>query len=100
MARVLALPLTVTAAGQMATITQDHPAEITQSVALLLDTRPGERRTLPDYGLPDQLFGRGFDESLVAEVVAEWEPRADPEIVDTVTSGSHTSATVHLVEEA
>lgn len=100
MARVLTLPLAVTAGGSMSTITQDHPAEIAQSVALLLDTRPGERRTLPDYGLPDQLFGRGFDEALVAEVVAEWEPRADAEIVDTVTTGANTTTTVNLVEEA
>lgn len=100
MARVLALPLTVTVGGAMSTITQDHPAEIAQSVALLLDTRPGERRTLPDYGLPDQLFAGGLDEALVAEVIAEWEPRADADIVDTVTGGVFATATVHLVEEA
>lgn len=100
MARVLSLPLAVTAGGMMSTITQDHPAEIAQSVALLLDTIPGDRRTLPDYGLPDQLFGLGLDEALIAEVVAEWEPRADADIVDTVLVGANVSATVHLTEEA
>lgn len=101
MARVLTLPLEVTANGSLATVTQDHPAEVAQSVGLLLDTRPGERRTLPDYGYPDRLFAvGGLDEALIAETVAEWEPRADAEIVDTVTSGSTTSTTVHLTEEA
>lgn len=101
MARTLTLPLEVTANGALATVTQDHPAEIAQSVGLLLDTRPGERRTLPEYGFPDQLFGIGaLDEGLIAETVAEWEPRADPDIVDTVRSGSTQSTTVHILEEA
>lgn len=99
MARVLSLPLTIAPNGSMATITQDHPAEITQSVALLLDTRPGERRTLPDYGLPDRLFG-GLDPTLVDETIAEWEPRADPDLVETVTSGAHQTIAVHLREES
>lgn len=100
MARVLSLPLTIAPNGSMATITQDHPAEITQSVALLLDTRPGDRRTLPDYGLPDYLF-RGYDPALVDEVIAEWEPRADPEMVDTTSmSGGHQQIAVHLREES
>jgi phage baseplate assembly protein W len=94
-ARVLSLPLTVTANGSMATITQDHPAEIVQSVALLLDTRPGDRRTLPDYGLPDPVFG-GLDPAVVAEVVAEWEPRADGATIDTVTSGNTQTVDVHV----
>lgn len=101
MARVLTLPLEVTANGSLATVTQDHPAEIAQSVGLLLDTRPGERRTLPEYGYPDRLFALGdLDTDLIAETVAEWEPRADPEIVDTVLNGSTQTATVHILEEA
>lgn len=98
MARVLSLPLTIATSGSIATITQDHPAEITQSVALLLDTQPGDRRTLPDYGLPDRLFG-GLDTQLVAEVIAEWEPRADPDMIETVTGGADQAIAVHLLEE-
>lgn len=99
MARVLSLPLTIAANGSMATISQDHPVEITQSVALLLDTRPGDRRTLPDYGLPDRLFG-GLDPNLVAEVITTWEPRADPEMIETMSTGGDQTIAVHLLEEA
>lgn len=98
MARVLALPFRLTPSGSLATITQDHPAEITQSVALLLDTRPGDRRTLPDYGLPDYLFS-GLDPAIVGEVVAEWEPRADPDTIETVTSGVEQRIAVQLSSE-
>ena len=99
MARVLTLPLAVAPNGSIATVTQDHPAEIAQSVALLLDTRPGDRRTLPDYGLPDPVFD-GVDPTLVAEVIAEWEPRAEPDLIETVTDGLVQNTVVHLVEEA
>lgn len=100
MARVLALPFALAANGSLATITQDHPAEITQSVALLLDTRPGDRRTLPDYGLPDYVFaGRGLDPAVVGEVVAEWEPRADPDTIETVSSGVEQRVAIHLAPE-
>ncbi|HXH77323.1 GPW/gp25 family protein [Nocardioides sp.] len=99
MARVLTLPLTVAANGAMATVTQDSSPEITQSVALLLDTRPGERRTLPDYGLPDPLFS-GVDPNLVAEVIDEWEPRAETELIELVVAGAFQAVDVHLTEEA
>lgn len=99
MARVLSLPMVIAPNGSMATITQDHPAEITQSVALLLDTRPGDRRTLPDYGLPDHLFD-GYDPTLVDETIAEWEPRANPELVATVADGASQQIAVHLREGA
>lgn len=99
MARVLTLPLAVAANGSMSTVTQDNAAEITQSVALLLDTRPGDRRTLPDYGLPDPVFS-GIDAALVAEVITDWEPRADAQLIETLTNGSEQNTTVHLVEEA
>lgn len=98
MARVLTLPLAVTANGRTATVTQGHPAEIAQSVALLLATQPGDRRTLPDYGLPDPLFS-GVDPQVVAEVVEEWEPRADTELIDVVVSGIEQTATVHLAND-
>jgi phage baseplate assembly protein W len=101
MARVLTLPLALTPSGALATVTQDHPAEIAQSVGLLLDTRPGERRTLPDYGLPERLFVVGdLDEALIAETISEWEPRADVEILDTVKGTAYPSTTVQILEES
>lgn len=98
MARVLTLPLTVAANGSMSTITQDHPTEIAQSVALLLATRPGERRTLPEYGLADPVFA-GLDPAVVAEVIAEWEPRADAQLIETATAGIEQTTVVHLAND-
>lgn len=71
------MPLILTSAGGFGVLDQDTPVEITNSLALLLDTRPGERRCVPEYGLPDPL-GRGVDPIEVAELIEEWEPRADP----------------------
>lgn len=76
----LAFPITVTRQG-LATVEQDSDADLVQSVALLLNTRPGERRSVPDYGLPDPVFGH-LSHSDVVAVVGEWEPRADLESLD------------------
>ncbi|XBB66872.1 GPW/gp25 family protein [Nocardioides sp. WV_118_6] len=76
----LAFPLAVTRQG-LATVEQDSDADLVQSVALLLNTRPGERRSLPDYGLPDPVFGHLAHSDVVA-VVGQWEPRADLESLD------------------
>lgn len=79
----LSLPLRVTTAGAMATITQDSLEDVVQSVELLLATRPGERRTEPEYGLVDML-GVGFEIDDLTAAIAKWEPRAVPAVVETV----------------
>lgn len=81
-----ALPLQVTPSGALATLPQDSPAEVTQAVAVLVSTLPGERRSVPDYGLPSPLFD-GFDPSEAADVIEEWEPRADPVLMDQLVDG-------------
>ena len=77
MAEHLAFPIKVASQG-LATVEQDTDPDLVQSVALLLNTRPGERRSVPEYGLPDPVFG-GVDPTDVRAVVAEWEDRADLE---------------------
>lgn len=86
MARRLALPLQLATSGTFVTVAQDSPADISQSVGLLLATRPGERRSVPGYGLPDPLFS-GLDPDLVAAVIEEWEDRADPAGIELVATG-------------
>lgn len=71
----LAFPLRVTPTG-LATVVQDSADDIAQSIQLLLRTRPGERRSVPDYGLPDPTFGTRLDEDDVLEAISEWEDRA------------------------
>ncbi|WP_125568722.1 GPW/gp25 family protein [Nocardioides baekrokdamisoli] len=81
----LAFPLTVGAKG-LRTVVQDSAADIVQSVALLLDTRPTDRRSVPDYGLPDPTFS-GLGVSTLAALIDEWEPRAEPAILEQVLAG-------------
>ncbi|GAB3867409.1 hypothetical protein GCM10028801_41340 [Nocardioides maradonensis] len=80
MARHLSFPLQVSSRG-LATVEHNSEQDIAQSVSLLLSTRPGERRSVPDFGLPDPVFG-GVSPSEIDAVVTEWEPRADLQELD------------------
>ncbi len=86
MPKHLALPFKVTAAGGLATVEQDSIEDIAQSVALLADTRPGERRSVDDYGIPDPVFG-GIDVDEISDLIFEWEDRADQVFVEQVAAG-------------
>lgn len=77
----LAFPIRLAAGGGLATVEQDSQEDIRQSVELLLRTRPGERRCVPGYGLPDPVFG-GLTEAEVLDVIEEWEDRADVDEID------------------
>lgn len=80
----LAAPLRLGGDRALATLTQDSPAEVGQSVALLAATRPGERLAVPGYGTPDPVFG-GVDLDAVTAALPLWEPRADRATVDVTT---------------
>lgn len=82
----LSLPLRVASDGALVALEQDSPAEVAQSVALLLSTRPGERRSVPDYGSDDPLFA-GVSAEDVAAAIETWEDRADPATIEVVVSG-------------
>lgn len=86
MAEHLAFPIRVTGGGWLSTVDQDSQPDIVQSVALLLDTRPGERRSEPEYGLPDPVFG-DIDAAQVEAVITQWEERADQSLLEQVAQG-------------
>lgn len=90
----LSLPLQVAADGALAAVEQDSPAEVAQSVALLLSTRPGERRSVPDYGSDDPMFS-GLTADDVNAAVELWEDRADGTTVEVVASGIEQYARVY-----
>jgi phage baseplate assembly protein W len=90
----LSLPLQVAADGALAAVEQDTPAEVAQSVALLLSTRPGERRSVPDYGSDDPMFS-GLTTEDVYAAVEMWEDRADPVTVEFIASGIEQYAEVY-----
>lgn len=82
MTRHLRVPLALDGSGSLVTLTQDGIAEVAQSVAVLLATRPGDRPAVPDYGAPDPTFASDIAGGLTA-AVALWEPRANPVEIDT-----------------
>ena len=90
----LALPIAVTGSGRLAVVEQDSEADLAQSVALLLETRPGERRAEPEYGTPDPLFG-GVDVAQVTEAILVWEDRADLVFAEAVARGILDSVQVY-----
>lgn len=88
----LALPLRMSN-GRLATVEHDSLAATAQAVALLLDTRPGERRSVPAYGMPDQLF-TGLDAEQVRAAVQQWHPQTDPVAIELALSGTTQTVTV------
>ena len=103
MTDIIMLPLALTITGRMATVEQGSAAELGQSVGLLLDTRPGERRSVPGYGLPDQRgslseSGARDIQDDIDDAIGAWEPRADPaevtvEVVDGFTGSLRVAVT-------
>lgn len=89
-----ALPIAVTGSGRLAAVEQDSTADIAQSVALLIDTRPGERRAEPEYGVPDPVFG-GVDVTDLSEAIVEWEDRADLAYAERIAAGVVEQLQVH-----
>lgn len=81
MSRHLALPLRLGAGGSFVTVPEDSLDEVAQSVAVVLLTRLGERPATPTLGTPDPTFA-GLDADAALELVSEWEPRADLELVE------------------
>lgn len=89
----LSLPLR--AAGRMSTVEPGSRVAVAQAVGLLLDTRPGERRSVPGYGLPSALFSvGGVDPAQLVPVVQQWHPDADPLAVSVALSGTTQTVTV------
>lgn len=81
-----ALPLAVAPEGHLAAHAQDSPLEVAQAVAVLVSTTVGERRSQPDYGIESPLFD-GLDAVGAADAIEEWEPRADPVLIDQLVDG-------------
>jgi len=81
-----ALPLGLAPAGNLADLDQDSPLEVAQAVAVLVSTLLEERRSVPEFGIESPLFD-GVDASEVADAIEEWEPRADPVLIDQLVDG-------------
>lgn len=86
MPSTLRMPLAVSPGRGLLTLEQGGNEDIAQSVALLLSTLPGDRRSVPEYGLPNPL-GSGVEVDELVEVINEWEDRADPTYVEELADG-------------
>ena len=66
-----------------------HESNIVESIQIVLNTQPGERQMLPEFGCPlqDLIFAtnsaatRHRAESIVRAALSRWEPRIDVEYV-------------------
>jgi hypothetical protein len=93
----LSLPLRLDGRGRFVTVDQDGPQALAESVGLILDTRPGERRSVPEYGYNSPLFSNDgvFPES-VRGVIGQWEDASQAEITTALTANGVQSVTVEL----
>lgn len=86
--RGLALPLFATDAGALALA--DGPEKVRQSIAIVLDTEPGERLMLPRFGCglrrflmqPNTTSTRAQMQREIETALRTWEPRITVERVD------------------
>lgn len=95
----LAVPFELDQRGHARTVDQESDEELLQSVRVLIETRPGERLIVPDYGVDDLAFVGPDDlgEEWLADAVADFEPRATVEIARTaIDESGRTEALVEV----
>ncbi len=78
----LQIPFALAADGSAMVVEQDTEAEVIQSVAMLVGTRPGTRLVAPSYGIPDPTFA-GISPVVLQTAVTKWETRARVSLVTT-----------------
>lgn len=73
MPRLISFPFRLDANGAVATVDQGSDAEIEQQIAVAMMTKPGERITVPTYGVNDPTFN-GFLLSALIRQVTDFGP--------------------------
>lgn len=80
MPRLISFPFRLDANGAVATVDQGSDAEIEEQIAVAMMTRPGERITVPTFGVNDPAF-TGFLLSALIRQVTDFGPRVTVENV-------------------
>lgn len=72
------------AGGSYAQVEQDTEQDVRNGVRTVLAYRPDSRTDLPEFGVPDYLFGGKPDAEAIRAHVEEWEPRASATVEATI----------------
>ena len=73
MPRLISFPFRLDGSGVVATVDQGGDIEIDEQIALAMLTRPGERITVPTFGVNDPAFD-GFIASALARQCTDFGP--------------------------
>jgi phage baseplate assembly protein W len=73
MPRLISLPLRLDDNGAIASVDQGSDAEVDEQIAIAMLTRPGERVTVPTFGVNDPAF-EGFIHSALARQLVDFGP--------------------------
>jgi hypothetical protein len=76
--------------GRLVTITYGGADEQVQHVGVLLLTQPGERVAVPDYGTPESVGERDYDEQAVLAAADRWCKKAEIVSLDAALSAQET----------
>lgn len=71
--RLMAFPFRIDGAGAVVTVEQGSDAYIEQQIALAMLVRPGERPTVPTFGVSDPAFA-GFEQGVLQRHLDDFEP--------------------------
>ena len=82
MARLISFPFRLDATGAVASVEQDSDSEIDEQIAVAMLTRPGERFTVPTFGVNDPAFD-GFLLSALQRHCIDFGPDVDVTTVET-----------------
>lgn len=97
MPAVLAHPVRLLPAGNLATVEAGTTAEHAQSLAILIASRRGERPLAPTYGITDPAFD-ALDAGELAAVVAVFGPPVTITEVTTTITGEGTATALVTFE--
>jgi hypothetical protein len=80
--RLISFPFRLDATGAVASVEQDTDPEVDEQIAIAMLTRPGERVTVPSFGVNDPAFD-GFVLSALQRQCLDFGPKVSIKAVST-----------------
>lgn len=66
--QLLSFPFRLLPNGRLATVEQDSEAQVSEALAQVVLTRPGERDLVPDFGVNDPTYDTIYQSQIEAQV--------------------------------